>query len=202
MNYFNLPIKALLIFTIPLFLITACGEEESEIPPKIEVPIFFPSAQDTLSPATAIKNDRDFSATIKAFPSSESEEYFLIDLFTYDQNGIERENISIYFIPYQVGTYEVRRLPNTFDQLGGAVASWYYTKILGNNGLIIDDGYELDLESNQNQLTIESIDTTTNEVEGRFYLDFIKSDAFESNPIHPAEVIFSEGAFKTIIQPQ
>jgi len=136
---------------------------------------------------TANFNQKNWEA--KSFASVLSNERIGFSFKIY-QSGILKESLGISFLPMNVGTYD-----STFFLTDSLFRTGYAT--LGADGDAILDYYILDKSVGTNFFSIDKLNSTTKELEGRFDLTFlIGTNGSKFDPNAPDVIHFTDGSYK------
>ena len=117
----------------------------------------------------------------------------LIDKF--NQNNEMRERIGITGIPIKIGKYTIYTVTgaSNYDRDTVSMASFALSGADGD----VQIGYYNVLETEQNNISVDALDTIKNEVRGKFNITFI--NAYPKSGLQPDTVRFKNGVYFTKI---
>ena len=167
---------------------------QAPAPPLEEVEVFAPCDLSESGEASAIKISAEWKATAKfRIGSISGEKYWAIEFFTCSEFNEFRENLffSKTLDSNPVQRYSIRGNPN--DVQNGAVYSRYVR--ITADGDVLDDYYNLDTTALNDYFIIDSWDTLSRQIEGRFKVSYIVRQP-RLNPENPEKVKFWKGKFR------
>jgi hypothetical protein len=171
------------ILTILAVGLYACGKEDVEPQRSYEYE----------GEATAIRNDQQWNAEIRAFQELEPT-LFSMQLRVYS-GSILRESLLISNIRPLVNKYIINNKKSRDDT--SVIGGRYYVMIDGD---VVDDIYKID-EAQDNYITIDEFNRSTAKIKGTFqiYSQIEKDGRFTDSP---SEVRFTSGEYETEVNPE
>ena len=192
--------KYLPLFSLFALIWASCKDDlppsvpQAPAPPLEEVEVFAPCDLSESGEASAIKISAEWKATAKCRKGSiPGEKYWIIEFFTCSEFNEFREYL--YFSGIRdsnpIQRYSVHG--NLYQVQGGALSSNYVRTTA--DGDVLDDYYNLDTTALNDYFIIDSWDTLSRQIKGRFKVSYIVRQP-RLNPENPEKVKFWKGKFR------
>jgi hypothetical protein len=140
--------------------------------------------------AEAFKNGENWMGQGYALISQQDKYAFLFSV--YNQYGELRQELYFHNIPREIGTYPLYKVQS--QNLDSISSARFFT--LSSDGDVIEDHYYVKADSLASSIFIESIDTNSGWVNGKFNAVFyIDPDRPKFNPANPDTIRFTNGTF-------
>ncbi len=194
--------KYLPLFTLFALIWASCKDDlppsvpQAPAPPLEEVEVFAPCDLSESGEASAIKISAEWKATAKCRHFFYlGKKYWTIEMFTCSKyNDHEfREYISLSWIPDSDPAQHYGLNNNGNEYIDGTLNAHYVR--LRDDGDVVDDRYDCDTTALNDYFIIDSWDTLSRQIEGRFKASYIVRQP-RLNPENPEKVKFWKGKFR------
>jgi hypothetical protein len=177
--------KQVIVFFIVSLLAVSCHKDQGS---EFVIPIYTPGPRDT-GWGKAKRDGHNWEATAFARKHQDGKNYIGIDLWTFSEEGFNRETLSLNEIPLAVGKYVIKgNIANTYD---GFIGGFY--SIFQDDGDVAGPPFDHD-DNDKGILELTKVDTVNNIVTGKF--DRVVFKNRKEHSFFPEKVIFENGSFE------